>query len=145
MFNKGIRPAINYGSSVSRVGSAAQTKAIKKISSGIKLDLAQFREVEAFSKFSSDLDESTLALLEKGGRLVEFLKQELNSPLSLSEQVIALYCSAKGYLIDIKLSTVPEFEKHLLSHFKSQYNDFMTKLTRVSWMINQIIKYWIKG
>ena len=105
LFFKGIRPAINVGLSVSRVGSAAQTKAMKKVAGSIKLELAQFREMEAFCQFASDLDASTQRLLARGARLTEILKQGQYSPLSVAEQVCLIYAGVNGYLDTIPVAT----------------------------------------
>merc|ERR1711981_829910 len=114
LFFKGIRPAINVGLSVSRVGSAAQTKAMKKVAGSIKLDLAQFREMEAFSQFASDLDASTQQLLARGSRLTELLKQPQYSPVSSERQVVLIYAGIKGYLDKIDVSKVGRFEQELI-------------------------------
>ena len=111
LFFKGIRPAVNVGLSVSRVGSAAQIKAMKQVSGSIKLDLAQFREMEAFSQFASDLDQSTKNLLERGRRLTEILKQPQYSPLKVEEQVVVIYAGVKGFLDKIEISIITKFEK----------------------------------
>ena len=110
LFNQGIRPAVNVGLSVSRVGSAAQTKAMKKVAGSIKLELAQYREMAAFAQFGSDLDASTQKLLNRGSKLTELLKQKQYSPMSVPEQVISIYCGVKGYLDDVELSDISEFE-----------------------------------
>ena len=115
LFYRGIRPALNVGISVSRVGSAAQTKAMKKVSGSIKLDLAQYREMEAFAQFASDLDASTQALLSRGERLTELLKQDQYSPLRMEEQVAVLYAGVNGYLDGLKVSDVRRYETGLLS------------------------------
>ncbi len=115
LFYRGIRPALNVGISVSRVGSAAQTKAMKKVSGSIKLDLAQYREMEAFAQFASDLDASTQALLSRGERLTELLKQDQYSPLRMEEQVAVLYAGVNGYLDGLKVSDVRRYEAGLLS------------------------------
>ena len=115
LFYRGIRPALNVGISVSRVGSAAQTKAMKKVSGGIKLDLAQYREMEAFAQFASDLDASTQALLARGERLTELLKQDQYSPLRMDEQVAVLYAGVNGYLDGLKVADVKRYESGLLS------------------------------
>jgi len=104
LFNQGIRPAVNVGLSVSRVGSAAQTKAMKKVAGSIKLELAQYREMAAFAQFGSDLDASTQRLLNRGSKLTELLKQKQYSPMSVAEQVISVFCGVKGYLDDIKIA-----------------------------------------
>jgi F-type H+-transporting ATPase subunit alpha len=115
LFYRGIRPALNVGISVSRVGSAAQTKAMKKVSGSIKLDLAQYREMEAFAQFASDLDASTQALLSRGERLTELLKQDQYSPLRMEEQVAVLYAGVNGYLDSLKVSEIKRYEAGLLS------------------------------
>ena len=111
LFNQGIRPAINVGLSVSRVGSSAQTKAMKKVSGSMKLELAQYREMAAFAQFGSDLDASTQQLLNRGSKLTELLKQKQYSPMTVSEQVISVFCGVKGYLDDIDLKDVAKFER----------------------------------
>ena len=119
LFFKGIRPAVNVGLSVSRVGSAAQIKAMKQVSGSIKLDLAQFREMEAFSQFASDLDQSTRMLLERGRRLTEILKQPQYTPLSVEEQVIVIFAGVNGFLDKIDISDITKFEEELLLQLKS--------------------------
>jgi F-type H+-transporting ATPase subunit alpha len=114
LFYKGIRPAINVGLSVSRVGSAAQKKAMKQVAGRIKLDLAQYREMAAFSQFSSDLDASTQKLLSRGERLTELLKQQQYSPLSMEEQVISLFSGVRGYLDSIPVKDILQFEEEYL-------------------------------
>ena len=120
LFFKGIRPAVNVGLSVSRVGSAAQIKAMKQVSGSIKLDLAQFREMEAFSQFASDLDQSTRKLLERGRRLTEILKQSQYSPLSVEQQVVVIFAGVNGYLDEIDLQDITKFESDLLSSLKTE-------------------------
>lgn len=121
LFYKGIRPAINVGLSVSRVGSAAQTKAMKKVAGSIKLELAQYREMEAFAQFASDLDASTQRLLARGARLTELLKQAQYSPLSVAEQVISIYAGTKGYLDKVPVNEVNKFEAELLKHVHAKH------------------------
>ncbi len=111
LFYKGVRPALNVGISVSRVGSAAQTKAMKKVAGKLKLDLAQFRELEAFAQFGSDLDEATQKQLDLGRRLTELLKQPQYSPVPMEKQVAVLYAVNNGYLNDIPVEQVGEFEQ----------------------------------
>ena len=118
LFFRGIRPAVNVGLSVSRVGSSAQIKAMKKVSGSIKLELAQYREMAAFAQFSSDLDASTQRLLARGARLTELLKQPQFHPMPVEEQVISLYAGTKGYLDAIPVGKVGEFESRLLSELK---------------------------
>ncbi|MBT7651985.1 MAG: F0F1 ATP synthase subunit alpha [Flavobacteriales bacterium] len=128
LFLSGIRPAINVGISVSRVGGSAQIKSMKKVSGTLKLDQAQFRELEAFSKFGSDLDDATKAILDKGARNVEILKQDLNSPLSVEEQVAMIYCGTKGLLKNVPLNKVKEFEKEYLEYLKGKHSDTLLAL-----------------
>ena len=120
LFNQGIRPAINVGLSVSRVGSSAQTKAMKKVSGSMKLELAQYREMAAFAQFGSDLDASTQQLLNRGSKLTELLKQKQYSPLTVAEQVVSVFCGVKGYLDDIELKDVAEFESKIIERCKSE-------------------------
>ena len=121
LFYKGIRPAINVGLSVSRVGSSAQTKAMKKVAGSIKLELAQFREMEAFSQFASDLDAATQQLLARGARLTELLKQAQYSPMSVAEQVISVYAGTKGYLDKIEIGDVTRYEDSLIQLLRNQH------------------------
>ena len=125
LFFKGIRPAVNVGLSVSRVGSAAQIKAMKQVSGSIKLDLAQFREMEAFSQFASDLDQSTRNLLERGRRLTEILKQPQYSPLKVEEQVVVIFSGVKGFLDKIEISEITKFEIFLLKKLRDQGKDIL--------------------
>ena len=129
LFNQGIRPAINVGLSVSRVGSSAQTKAMKSVAGSIKLELAQYREMAAFAQFGSDLDASTQALLNRGARLTEVLKQAQYSPLTSAEQVVVIYSGTAGYLDDIDVSDVTRFEKGLVDHLRSDCQDLLSDLT----------------
>jgi len=114
LFNKGIRPAINVGLSVSRVGSAAQVACMKSISGSLKLELAQYREVEAFISFASELDEATKATLNKGSRLVELLKQDQYSPLNTIIQIILVYSGIRGYLDNLKVEQIDSFKRWLI-------------------------------
>ncbi len=120
LFNQGIRPAVNVGLSVSRVGSAAQTKAMKKVAGSIKLELAQYREMAAFAQFGSDLDASTQNLLNRGAKLTELLKQDQYSPLTVGEQVISVFTGVKGYLDDVELNQIKKFEKDIIEKVKSE-------------------------
>jgi len=115
LFNKGVRPAVNVGISVSRVGSAAQVTPMKQLAGRLKLELAQFREVEAFATFGSDLEESTLFTLRRGFRLVELFKQGHTSPLAVSIQLLYLYAAMKGLLDDYKVERIQEFKSYILS------------------------------
>ena len=121
LFNAGVRPAINVGISVSRVGGNAQIKAMKKIAGTLKLDQAQYRELEAFSKFGSDLDASTKATLEKGARNVEILKQLQYSPLSVEKQIAIIYCGTKGLLREVPVKRIKEFETEYLALLEAQH------------------------
>ena len=127
LFNAGVRPAINVGISVSRVGGNAQIKAMKKVAGSLRTDLAQFRELEAFSKFGSDLDKITLRTLAKGSRLVELLKQNQYSPLLVERQVVVIYLGTNGYLDTISVHDVKRFEKEILEYIEVKYdNVFMS-------------------
>ncbi|PCK08677.1 MAG: F0F1 ATP synthase subunit alpha [Alteromonadaceae bacterium] len=128
LFNSGIRPAMNAGISVSRVGGAAQTKVIKKLSGGIRTALAQYRELAAFSQFASDLDEATKAQLDHGERVTELMKQKQYSPLSIAEMAIVVFAADKGYLKDIEVAKIGDFESSLLSYMNSSHTELMTKV-----------------
>lgn len=125
MFNSGLRPAMNAGISVSRVGGAAQTKIIKKLGGGIRLALARYRELEAFSQFASDLDDVTRAELEHGQRVTELMKQDQYSPRSVAEMGVALFAAEKGYLKDVELNKIGAFETALISFMRAEYQAFM--------------------
>ena len=125
LFFAGIRPAINVGLSVSRVGSAAQTKAMKKIAGPVKLELAQYREMAAFAQFASDLDASTKQLLDRGARLVEILKQGQYSPLTVSEQVVSIYAGVRGYLDKVAVGDVVKFEAEVLNEIRNKHKDLL--------------------
>ena len=125
LFKSGVRPAVDVGISVSRVGGAAQIKAMKSVSGTLKLDLAQFRELEAFATFGSELDAVSKAQLERGYRLVELLKQSLNSPLPVEEQVVSIYAGTKGHLDDLPVGEVRRFENTLHETFRSQYSGLL--------------------
>ncbi len=125
LFFAGIRPAINVGLSVSRVGSAAQTKAMKKIAGPVKLELAQYREMAAFAQFASDLDASTKQLLDRGARLVEILKQGQYSPLTVSEQVVSIYAGVRGYLDKVAVGDVVKFETEVLNEIRTKHSDLL--------------------
>ncbi len=129
LFYQGVRPAVNVGLSVSRVGSAAQTKAMKSVAGSIKLELAQYREMAAFAQFGSDLDASTQKLLNRGARLTELLKQAQYSPLTTAEQVIVLYAGTQGYLDTLPVNKVTEFEAALLSSFRGTHSDILDEIT----------------
>ncbi|MDQ1439869.1 MAG: F-type H+/Na+-transporting ATPase subunit alpha [Acidimicrobiaceae bacterium] len=125
LFNSGVRPAMNVGTSVSRVGGAAQIKAMKAVAGGLKLDLANFRELEAFASFGSELDKSSQALIDRGRRLVELLKQSNGKPLRVEEQVVSLFAGVRGYLDDLEVSDVRRFETGLLEDARSRYGTML--------------------
>ncbi len=128
LFNSGIRPAINVGISVSRVGGNAQIKSMKKVAGTLKLDQAQFRELEAFAKFGSDLDAATKSVLDKGARNVEILKQGLHSPLTVEKQVAIIYCGTKGLLRNVPVNKVHEFEENYLAVLDAKYHSVLVDL-----------------
>lgn len=125
LFNSGIRPAINVGISVSRVGGSAQIKSMKKVAGTLKLDQAQFRELEAFSKFGSDLDASTKLTIERGRRNLEVLKQPQYAPVPVEEQVAIITASTRGYLDKVPVDKVKEFEKDFLDLMRNQHKNVM--------------------
>ena len=128
MFNAGIRPAMNAGISVSRVGGAAQTKIVKKLSGGIRTALAQYRELAAFSQFASDLDEATKAQLDHGERVTELMKQKQYAPLSIAEMGILIFAGNEGYLKDIEVAKIGDFESALLSYMRSEHGQLMQQI-----------------
>ena len=128
MFNSGIRPAVNAGISVSRVGGAAQTKIIKKLSGGIRTALAQYRELAAFAQFASDLDEATRKQLEHGERVTELMKQKQYAPMSIADMSVSLYAAERGFLTDVEVNKVGAFEAALLAFFKRDYAELMAKI-----------------
>jgi F-type H+-transporting ATPase subunit alpha len=130
LFNAGIRPAINAGLSVSRVGGAAQTKIIKKLGGGIRLALAQYRELAAFAQFASDLDETTRKQIERGQRVTELMKQKQYSPLSIAEMAISLYAANEGYLDDVDVEKVVDFEASLLASFRDSHQKLIDKINK---------------
>ncbi len=140
LFNSGIRPAINAGLSVSRVGGAAQTKIIKKLAGGVRLALAQYRELAAFSQFLSDLDESTRKQLERGQRITEIMKQKQYQPLPVAEMAIILFAADQGFLDDVPLDKLAEFEHDLLSYFKQTQGPLVEKLNSTGDYNDEIAK-----
>jgi F-type H+-transporting ATPase subunit alpha len=130
LFNSGLRPAIDAGLSVSRVGGAAQTKLIKKLGGGVRLALAQYRELAAFSQFASDLDEQTRKQLERGERVMELMKQTQYSPLNISSMGLVLYAVNEGYLDNVEVNKIKDFEKALLGFATSEYSDFMNGIEK---------------
>merc|ERR1712126_219295 len=128
LFYKGIRPAINVGLSVSRVGSAAQTKSMKQVAGSMKLELAQYREVAAFPQFGSDLDAATQQLLNRGVRLTELLKQGQYVPMPIEEQVAVIYCGVRGFLDKIDPAKITEFERKFMAHVKGTQKPLLAKI-----------------
>jgi F-type H+-transporting ATPase subunit alpha len=125
LFYSGVRPAINVGNSVSRVGSAAQIKAMKSVSGTLKIDLAQFRDLESFATFGSELDKSSQQQLDRGYRLTELLKQSLNAPVPVEEQVIVIYAGTKGWLDTVPIADVRRFESEMLTTFRAKHKDLL--------------------
>jgi F-type H+-transporting ATPase subunit alpha len=128
LFFQGIRPAVNVGISVSRVGSSAQIKAMKQVAGSIKLDLAQYREMAAFAQFGSDLDAATQRLLNRGARLTELLKQPQFSPLPVEEEVVSIYSGVKGFLDKLQVTDVPRFEEEFLRLMRTKYSDVLSTI-----------------
>ncbi|MDX8401135.1 MAG: F0F1 ATP synthase subunit alpha, partial [Mariprofundaceae bacterium] len=138
LFNAGQRPAVNVGLSVSRVGGAAQTKAVKKVGGGLRLDLAQYRELAAFAQFASDLDPATRAQIERGKRGMEALKQDENSPMSVAEITAILYALNEGELDDIEAERVRDFEKAFIAFLNAERSDLMARLNEEAALTEQI-------
>jgi len=138
LFKSGVRPAVDVGISVSRVGGAAQIKAMRSVSGTLKLDLAQFRELEAFATFGSELDAVSSSQLERGYRLTELLKQNLNSPMPVEEQVISIFAGTNGYLDDLPVSDVNRFETELLEFMKSQKHDLVEQIRATGAMPEEV-------
>jgi F-type H+-transporting ATPase subunit alpha len=128
LFYSGVRPAVNVGISVSRVGGAAQTSAMKKIAGRLRLELASYREKAAFAQFGSDLDKATLSQLNRGERMVELLKQGQFAPMSMEEQVVVIYAGTNGFVDDYPVAVLGRYEKELLSFLKSRKSDILTEL-----------------
>ena len=140
LFNQGIRPAVNVGLSVSRVGSAAQTKAMKKVAGSIKLELAQYREMAAFAQFGSDLDASTQKLLNRGSKLTELLKQDQYSPMTVAQQVIAVFSGVRGFLDKMELSEIKSFEKQVYEEIKSSNQEIIDSINNTGKLEEKIEK-----
>ena len=128
LFYQGIRPAVNVGISVSRVGSAAQIKAMKQVSGSMKLDLAQYREMAAFSQFASDLDKLTKQLLDKGEKLTELLKQPVHQPMATEDEVVSIFAGVNGFLAKIKTENVKDFEKQSLADIKISHPEYLEEI-----------------
>ncbi len=138
LFNSGIRPAVNAGLSVSRVGGAAQTKIIKKLGGGIRLDLAQYRELAAFAQFASDLDESTRKQIERGQRVTELMKQHQYSPMSVAQMAVSLFAANEGFLDDIEVNKIHDFEQALLSYMKSEQSELVNNIDETGGFSDEI-------
>ncbi|MEQ9326516.1 MAG: F0F1 ATP synthase subunit alpha, partial [Rhodospirillales bacterium] len=138
LFYKGIRPAVNVGLSVSRVGSAAQIKAMKQVAGSIKLELAQYREMAAFAQFASDLDPATQRLLARGERLTELLKQPQYTPLPVEEQVCAIYAGVKGYLDKVAVSDINRFEQQYLDELRAKGSDILEAIRKEKQLTDDI-------
>ncbi len=128
LFNQGVRPAVNVGVSVSRVGGAAQIKAMKEVAGSLRLDLSQYRELEAFAAFASDLDAASKAQLDRGVRLVELLKQAQYSPLAVEDQVVSIFLGTQGHLDSVPAEDVPRFVDELLEHVKASHSDILKSI-----------------
>jgi F-type H+-transporting ATPase subunit alpha len=139
-FNKGLLPAMNPGISVSRVGGAAQTPLIKKLGGGVRIALAQFRELEAFAQFASDLDDASREQLELGQKVTELMKQKQYSPMSVSEMGLVLFAVEKGHLKDVELAKIADFESALLSYMAAEHKDFMDALAVSGEYSDEVIK-----
>ena len=140
LFNQGIRPAVNVGLSVSRVGSAAQTKAMKKVAGSIKLELAQYREMAAFAQFGSDLDASTQKLLNRGSKLTELLKQDQYSPMPVAQQVIAVFSGVRGFLDDVDLKNIKNIEKQIYEKVKSSSPEIIDSINNTGKLEEEVDK-----
>ena len=138
LFNAGMRPAVNVGLSVSRVGGAAQTKIVKKVSGNLRIDLAQFREMEVFTQFSSELDKTTQELLDHGHRLVEILKQPLYHPYSMHEEVIILCCAQHKLLLDVPVKDIRKFTLDMLSYFEANHSDIIAEINDKKVMTDEL-------
>ena len=128
LFYQGVRPAVNVGISVSRVGSAAQIKAMKQVAGKIKLDLAQYREMAAFAQFASDLDPATKQLLSRGERLTELLKQPVYHPMPVEEEVLSIFAGVRGYLDRVEVKEIKEFESRMLTDVKANHPEFLEEI-----------------
>jgi F-type H+-transporting ATPase subunit alpha len=133
LFNSGVRPAINVGISVSRVGGSAQIKPMKKVAGTLKLDQAQFRELEAFAKFGSDLDAATMSVINKGRRNVEILKQGVSAPVAVEKQVAIIYCGTKGLLNSVPVDKVREFERDFHEYMENKHSDVLEQMRKGAW------------
>ena len=130
LFYQGIRPAVNVGISVSRVGSSAQIKAMKQVAGSMKLDLAQYREMAAFAQFSSDLDAATKNLLDRGARLTELLKQPVYHPMAVEDEVVSIFSGVKGFLDKLNISDIKKFEQQTLEALKAQHPEYLEEIAK---------------
>ncbi|MBD3238559.1 MAG: F0F1 ATP synthase subunit alpha [Candidatus Moranbacteria bacterium] len=140
LFYQGIRPAVNVGFSVSRVGSAAQTKAVKSVAGKMRLDLAQFRERAAFAEFSSDLDEKTKQMIDRGKRLTEIIKQDQYEPISMAHQVVTVYAVNEGYFDEIKVKAIKKYEEKLIQFLEAEISDTMQKIEETGQLSDELLK-----
>jgi F-type H+-transporting ATPase subunit alpha len=140
LFNSGVRPAINVGISVSRVGGNAQIKAMKKVAGRLRLDLAQYRELEAFAKFGSDLDKATLAQLRRGSRLVELLKQDQYVPMPVEQQVVSIFAGTNGFLDEIPLEEVQRYEHELLEMMQLRQAGILQEIVQMKQLSDDLTK-----
>jgi F-type H+-transporting ATPase subunit alpha len=138
LFNSGVRPAINVGTSVSRVGGSAQIKAMKKVAGSLRLDLAQYRELAAFTKFGSDLDKATLQQLRRGARLVEILKQRQYTPYPVEDQVVIIFAGTNGYLDEIPEAQVKRYEKEFLDIMRLKHKDLLDEIANKQDLTDEI-------
>src|SRR5690606_8820951 len=145
LFNAGIRPAVNAGISVSRVGGAAQTKIIKKLSGGIRISLAQYRELAAFAQFASDLDEATRKQLERGQRVTEPMKQKQYLPMSIANQALSIYAVNEGYPDDVPVAKIGAFEEGLHAHFANTAGELIAKINSTGAWNDEIEAAFKKG
>jgi len=145
LFNSGIRPAIDVGLSVSRVGGNAQIKGMKKVAGTLRLDLAQYRELEAFAKFGSDLDKNTQAQLTRGERMVEVLKQNQYVPMTVEKQVAIIFAAGKGLLDDIETNKVREFESAVLEHLENSHGDLLASINQSGEILDDVANKLEKG
>ena len=139
-FNKGLLPAMNPGISVSRVGGAAQTPLIKKLGGGVRIALAQFRELEAFAQFASDLDDASREQLELGQKVTELMKQKQYSPMTVAEMGLVLFAVEKGYLKDVELNKIADYESALISYMTSEHKEFMEKLAETGEYSDEVVQ-----
>ena len=140
LFFSGVRPAMNPGISVSRVGGAAQIKAMKKVAGGLRLDLAAFRALEAFAQLGTDLDPDTQQQLDRGYRMVELLKQPQYHPLSAAEQVVSLYAGTKGHLDDVAIKTVQQWEQDFLQYINDKHSALLDTLTETGDLTDEVVE-----